>query len=259
MTRQERIRIMIVDDEVLARARLRQLVQQDPDFEIVSECANGAQAVEAAAKLKPDVLLLDVQMPGLDGFGVLKRLNEDSMPLIIFVTAYDEFAVKAFELNACDYLLKPFKKKRFEEAMLRAKSELGNMGQKQWLERTSSLIESLSGRPRYLARFAIKERGRIIFVKASEVDWIEAQDNYVRLHCGKDAHLVRQKIGVLEDELDPARFVRVHRGAIVNVERIRELQQWFHRDYRVILRDGTVVPLGRSYREALREALGSSF
>lgn len=254
-----KIRIMIVDDEELARTRIRQLAQRDPELEVVSECADGLQAVEAVMKEKPDLLLLDIQMPGLDGFGVLKRLDPRTMPLIIFVTAFDEYAVRAFDLNACDYLLKPFKKKRFEEAVVRAKGELRRHDQKEWLDRTSSLLASLSGGARHLERFAIKEKGRIFFVKAQDVDWIEAQDNYVRLHCGKEAHLVRQKIGTLQEELNPARFARVHRGAIVNVERIRELQQWFHRDYRIVLRDGTVVPLGRSYREGLRRVLGSTF
>jgi two-component system LytT family response regulator len=259
VTGTKKITIMIVDDEELARTRIRQLVQKDPDLEIISECSNGTLALEALPVKKPDVLLLDIQMPGLDGFGVLKKLNAASIPLIIFVTAFDEFAVRAFDLNACDYLLKPFKAKRFEEAMLRAKNALRNRDQKQWLERTSSLLESLAGNSRFLENFAIKDRGRILFVKSPEVDWIEAQDNYVRLHCGKETYLIRQKIGALQQELNPARFARVHRGAIVNVERIRELQQWFHRDYRIVLRDGTVVPLGRSYREGLRRVLGSSF
>lgn len=258
--RQAKTTIMIVDDEDLARARIRQLAEQDPQLEVVCECATGAQAVEALMKWHPDILLLDIQMPGIDGFGVLRKLDAGSMPLFIFVTAYDEFALKAFELNACDYLLKPFKKKRFEEAILRAKGELQHRDQKQWMERTAKVLESLSGgHERYLDRFAIKDKGRIFFVRTAEVDWIEAQDNYVLLHAGKESHLVRKPIGTLQQELNPAAFARIHRGAIVNVERIRELQQWFKRDYRVVLRDGTVLPLGRSYRESLRQVLGSSF
>lgn len=258
--RRARTTIMIVDDEDLARARIRQLVEQDSELEVVCECSTGAQAVETLMKLHPDILLLDIQMPGIDGFGVLRKLDAGSMPLFIFVTAYDEFALKAFELNACDYLLKPFKKKRFEEAISRAKSELQHRDQKLWMERTAKVLDSLSGgNPRYLDRFAIKDKGRIVFVKIGEVDWIEAQDNYVLLHAGKDTHLVRKQIGALQQELNPASFARIHRGAIVNVERIRELQQWFKRDYRIVLHDGTILPLGRSYRESLRQVLGSSF
>ena len=259
MIEQNKITIMIVDDEDLARTRIRELVQKDSELEVLSECATGTEAVTALANSKPDILFLDIQMPDMNGFGVLKRINESSMPLVIFVTAYDEFAIKAFELHAFDYLLKPFKKKRFEEAVIHAKNELRTRNQKEWIQRTYSMLESLSGKGMFLDRFTVKERGRIFFVKARDVDWIEAEDNYVRIHSGKDTYLIRQKIGLLEKELDPISFVRIHRGAIVNVESIKELQQWFKRDYRVVLRNGTILPLGRSYRNELRKVLHSEF
>jgi two-component system LytT family response regulator len=259
MTAETKITIMIVDDEELARTRIRELIQKDSEFEVISECSTGTEAVAAVMRTKPDILFLDIQMPDLNGFGVLKRINESSMPLVIFVTAYDEFAIKAFEHHAFDYLLKPFKKKRFEEAVAYAKNELRTRNDKEWIHRTYSMLESLSGKTSHLNRFTIKERGRIFFVNAGDVDWIEAEDNYVRLHAGKETYLIRQKIGSLEKELDPVSFVRIHRGAIVNVESIKELQQWFKRDYRVVLRNGTILPLGRSYRNELRKVLHSEF
>jgi two-component system LytT family response regulator len=259
MSDQTKISILIVDDEDLARRRIRELVEKHPELELLSECATGTQAVAAITRLHPQIVFLDIQMPDLNGLEVVRKLQAASMPLIIFITAYDEFAVNAFELHACDYLLKPFKKKRFEEALLRAKNDLRTRNKEQWIQRTYAMLESLSTISRYLDRFTIKERGRIFFVKARDVDWIEAEDNYVRIHTGKEEYLIRQQIGQLQRELDPSCFIRIHRGAIVNVERIQELQQWFKRDYRIVLRNGTVLPLGRSYRKGLREALHSEF
>jgi two-component system LytT family response regulator len=259
MTEQEKITIMIVDDEELARMRIRELVLKDPELHVMCECSNGAEAVDALAKSKPDILFLDIQMPDLNGFGVLRKLNTNEMPIVIFVTAFDEFAIKAFELHAFDYLLKPFKKKRFEDAVQHAKNALRTRNQKEWIHRTFSVLESISLRGKYMDRFTIKDKGRIFFLKARNVDWIEAEDNYVRLHAGKDSYLIREKIGSVEKELDPADFVRIHRGAIVNVESIQELQQWFKRDYRVVLRNGTILPLGRCYRNQLRKVLHSEF
>jgi two-component system LytT family response regulator len=256
---EQKITIMIVDDEELARLRIRELVQKDPELHVISECSNGTEAVNVLMQSKPDILFLDIQMPDLNGFAVLRKLNTNDMPMVIFVTAFDEFAIKAFELHAFDYLLKPFKKKRFEDAVQHAKNALRTRNQKEWIQRTYSLLKSMTARGRYMDRFTIKDKGRVFFLKARNVDWIEAEDNYVRLHSGTDSYLIREKIGAVEKELDPAEFVRIHRGAIVNVESIQELQQWFKRDYRVVLRNGTILPLGRSYRNQLRKVLHSEF
>jgi two-component system, LytTR family, response regulator len=254
MPDRKRISVIIADDEALARERLRQVLGQDSEIEIVAECGGGAETVEAVTRIKPDLLFLDIQMPAMDGFAVTKKITSPSMPLIIFVTAFDEYAVQAFELHACDYILKPFKKKRFLDTLAHAKSQLGLRANAQYPERITNLLESWK-RPQ-LERISIKEQERIFFIKVTDVDWFEAEDNYVRIHSAGTSYLTRQTMRALEEQLDPRRFVRIHRTAIVNVEKIRELQQWFQRDYRVVLHDGTKIPLGRSYRQHLRSVLG---
>lgn len=259
MSEQKPITVMIVDDEDLARERIRDMLKNDPEVEVVAEASTGVEAVSALIQLRPAILFLDIQMPGMDGFGVLKKLNENAMPMVIFVTAFDEFAIKAFEFHVCDYLLKPFKRKRFEEALAWAKAELRNRNSTEWARRTCLLLESMNAKPVYIERLPIKDQGKVFFVNVREIDWLEADDNYIRIHAAKTSHLIRGTIRSIEKELDPKCFVRIHRGAIINVERIKELQQWFGRDYRVVLRDGTVLPLGRSYRQQLRSLLGSAF
>ncbi len=251
-----RIKTLIVDDEALARIRIRDMLRHDPEIEIIGESAEGSQAVEMIRKFRPQLLFLDVQMPGADGFSVLKRLDSSQIPLVIFVTAYEQYAVRAFHVHACDYLLKPFKRKRFEEALARAKSELLNKNDSEIARRTLMVLQELQKQPKYLDRFAIKERGRVFLLKSQDVDWIEAEDNYVRLHSKKIGYLIRQTITSVEDQLDPNLFVRIHRGAIVNIERIQELQQLFHGACRVVLQDGTTLPLSKSYREKLRQFFG---
>jgi two-component system, LytTR family, response regulator len=253
------IRAIIVDDEDLARERIRQLLRNHRDVEIVAECGNGNEASSAIGRLKPDLVFLDIEMPGLDGFEVLKKVEPQARPLVLFVTAYDQYALRAFEAHACDYLLKPFKRKRFDEAVAWSKSQLKKRNSDDWARRTFTLLEELQSRPKYLDRVAVKEEGRVFFVRVEDINWIEAQDNYVRVHARKGAYLVRQPIRSFEKDLDPKRFVRIHRSAIIHIDRIVELQQWFHRDYRVILQDGTRLPLGRRYREQLRSVLRSQF
>jgi two-component system LytT family response regulator len=257
--RDKPVRAIIVDDEDLARERIRQLLRNHPDIEIMEECRNGTEASLAIGRLKPDLVFLDIAMPGLDGFGVLKKIESHAKPLILFVTAYNEYALRAFEAHACDYLLKPFKRKRFDEAVAWAKSQLKNRNADDWSRRTFTLLEELQSRPQYLSRIAVKEEGRVFFVRVEDINWIEAQDNYARVHAKKGSYLIRQPIRSLEKELDPKRFVRIHRSAIIHIDRIAELQQWFHRDYKVILQDGTRLPLGRRYREQLRTVLRSQF
>ncbi len=259
MSEQRPVSVMIVDDEDLARERIRELLRNDPEVEIVAECSTGVEALSALIDLHPNLLFLDIQMPGMNGFDVLKKVDKTLMPMVIFVTAYDEYALRAFEFHACDYLLKPFKRRRFEETLAWAKAELRNRNTTEWARRTCSLLESLKGQPDYPDRLPIKDQGKVFFVSVREIDWIEADDNYIRIHAGKASHLVRRTIRSVEKELNPRCFIRIHRGAIVNVERIKELHQWFGRDYRVVLQNGTVLPLGRSYRRQLRSLLGSAF
>jgi two-component system LytT family response regulator len=258
MTNGRKIRAVIVDDEPLARRRIRRMLAADTEIEIIEDCSNGREAIEVIGKNNPDLVFLDVQMPEVDGFAVLQAISPEKMPLVIFVTAFDRYAIKAFEVYALDYLLKPFDRQRFEKSLQRAKSRLmseraGDLGQ-----RALSLLEELKARSSHIERLVIKSGGRAFFLKIDEIDWIEAEGKYVRLHVGKESYLLREAISSLEAQLDPKRFPRIHRSSIVNIERIRELQPWFHNEYRVILRDGTELMLSRSFRKKLGERLGSA-
>jgi two-component system LytT family response regulator len=253
-----RIRTLLVDDEPLARQRLRGLLADHADIELVGECSDGQQAVAAVQRLKPDLLFLDVQMPELDGFGVLEALAGALPPVVIFVTAHDRFAVKAFEVHALDYLLKPFDKDRFGAALARAKGQV-RLGKSAAAEdRLMALLESAHQRRPTLERLIVKSAGRVSFVRVQDVDWIEAAGNYVRLHVGKEEHLLRESLTGLEAKLDAKRFVRIHRSSIVNIDRIRELQPAFHGDYVVILDSGAELTLSRNCRDKLQECLGES-
>jgi len=251
-----RIRALVVDDEPLARRRLRRLLERDPDVETVADCGDGSAAVAAIAEQAPDLVFLDVQMPEIDGFGVLERLPAGRTPLVVFVTAYDQYALRAFEVSAVDYLLKPFDRRRFDQALQRAKARLaaeeaaGGFGR-----RTLALLEELRARASHCERLVVKAGGRAFFLKTDEIDWIEAEGKYVRLHVGRESHLLREPISTLEAQLDPRRFLRIHRSTIVNVDRVRELQPWFHNEYRVLLRDGTELMLSRGCRKKLAELL----
>ena len=253
------MRVLIVDDEPLARERIHDLLRKEPDVESITECGNGEEAVALIRRLELDVVFLDVQMPGLDGFGVLERLWPDPTPLVIFVTAYERFALRAFDVHALDYLLKPFDAERFTAALARARTRLSNGGSSPDLQRVlRSLLSEIKGGTAApsSAVLAVKSGQRIVPVRVDEIDWVEAEGNYVRLHVGKASHLLRQTIASLEEELDARRFRRIHRSTIVNVDRIRELQPWFRKDYKVILRDGTELTLSRSYTDRLPEFLG---
>ena len=251
------MRVLIVDDEPLAREKIRAFISDDPEVEIVGECTNGAEAVARVGEVRPDLLLLDVQMPEAGGFEVLEALAESAAPpLVIFVTAYDRYAVRAFEVNAFDYLLKPFDRERFRLAVGRAKEEVRRQRDGAVGRRILALLEEIKGEKRYLERLVVKTGGRIFFVHADEVDWIEAEGNYVQIHAGKKAHLLRETLSNLEAQLDPRKFVRIHRSTIVQLSRIRELHSWTHGEYHVILNDGTQLTLSRNYRENLQAALG---
>jgi two-component system LytT family response regulator len=250
----QRFKVLIVDDERLSRQRLRRLLALEPECEIVGECENGNEALGALARERPDILFLDVQMPELDGFDVVRAI-ENSRPLIIFISAFDEYALKAFEVHAFDYLLKPFDRRRFRESLNRAKNQLTRDRSEPQDDKLRALFEQFATSRRTPDRIAVRTSGRVVFVKIDDVDWIEASDNYVCLHCGKDTHVLRETMGQIESRLDPARFLRVHRSAIVNLDRIKELQPWFRGDYRVVLRDGTELTLTKSHREKLESRL----
>jgi len=230
MTTTPGLRVLIVDDEPLARDRIRELLKNDSEVEIVGECGSGRAAVTAIREHAPDLVFLDVQMPGMDGFAVLKTLARERLPLVIFVTAFDQYAVRAFEFYAADYLLKPFKRKRFEQAVRRVKEQMRDADSSDLSRRTLALLEGLEAKSHYLDRLVVKTSGRVFFLRTHEGEWIEAEDNYVRLHLGKESHLLRETLKNLEAQLDPRKFIRVHRCAIVNIDQIKELRPWFNRD-----------------------------
>jgi len=253
-----KIRTLIVDDEPLARQRVRALLEKDSEVEIVGEAGDGKSAVAAVQKHKPDLVFLDVQMPHLDGFGVLAELAGGPLPAVVFCTAFDRFALKAFEVQALDYLLKPFDRERFQQALARAKATVRKSADGAVDERLLALLRSVAENRKTADRLVVKSAGRVYFVRVEEIDWIEAAGNYVKLHAGKDEHLLRESMSGLEARLDPKRFLRIHRSTIVNAERIRELQPAFHGDYAVILRDGTELTLSRGYRDKLTGFLGQA-
>lgn len=257
MKNQEKIRALIVDDEPLARSRIRKMLSHDPEIELLGECANGRDAIHAIEGQKPQIVFLDVQMPEISGFEVIEALETEFMPLVIFVTAHDKYALRALEIHAFDYLLKPFDKKRFDKTLQQAKQRIQTENRGQVNHRTLALLEELRARTNHLERLIIKSGGRVFFIKADDIDWLEAEGKYVRLHIGKEAHLLREAIGSLESRLDPKKFLRIHRSTIVNIERIQELESWFHNEYRVILRDGTKLMMSRSCRKRLGELLGT--
>src|SRR5262249_20661314 len=209
-------------------------------------------------RLKPDLLFLDVQMPELDGFGVLEAVGAEHAPVIIFVTAYDQYALRAFEVHALDYLLKPFDRERFEKALQRAKRQIARERGGAVNQELFALLADLKARPKSLERLVIKSGGRVFFLRADEIDWVESAANYVKLHVGRESHLLRETINGLASKLDPDKFLRIHRSIIINLERVKELQPWFHGDYVVILQDDTQLTSSRNYREQLRKLLGKS-
>ena len=250
------IRTLIADDEPLARERLRALLARHADVEVIGECSNGADAIEAITELRPDLVLLDVEMPEADGFAVLEALDPGALPAVVFVSAHDQYAVRAFEAHALDYVLKPFDEARVARALQRVRGQLERaQGARPIDPRLMSLIEELRGRRR-ADRLVVRTGGRVVFLRTEDIDWVEASGNYVRLHVGSDAHLLRESMKNMERRLDPSTFVRIHRSAIVNVDRIRELEPWFHGEYIVILRDGTRLTSSRVFSDRLNALIG---
>ena len=250
------LRAVIVDDEPIARAGLRGLLAADPDLEIVGECADGQSAIDTILAAHPDIVFLDVQMPDVDGFDVLRALEREQTPVVVFVTAYDRYALRAFEVHAVDYLLKPFDDARFFEALAHAKATARERRQGAVTQRLAELLANVEQRGPQRTRFLVRTGGRVLFLRADAIDWIEAADYYVKLHVAGKVHMLRETLSALEGRLDPAMFFRVHRSAIVNLERVREVQPFSKREHVLILQDGTRLRLTRSRREGLETVLG---
>lgn len=253
-----RTRVLIADDEPLARERLRMLLTSETWLELVGECEDGTQAVKAIHDLKPDLVFLDVQMPGATGFDVIEAVGPARMPPVVFVTAYDQHALRAFDVRALDYLLKPFDRERFRQALDRARQQMQRSSDGELERRLLALVHDLRESPQRVDRFVVKSGGRVYFVRADEIDWIEAAGNYVKLHVGGEAHLLRETMTAIEAQLNPDVFFRIHRCHIVNIERVQELQPWFNGEYVVCLRTGARLTLSRGYREKLQHRLGSA-
>lgn len=261
------IRVLIVDDEPagrdIVREMLREVVRRG-EVEIVCECEDGRAALHAIQNVKLDLVFLDIQMPEMDGFAVLSALPPDQLPFIIFVTAYDQYALRAFEIHALDYLLKPFDRERFDQAFEQARRTLTRERASDVSERILCLLEergatgSQTPAQQHLERFVIKADGRVFFLRADEIEWIEAEGNYVSLHAGQRTYLFREAISTLETQLDPRTFRRIHRSTIVNIDCIRELHPMFRGEYRVVMRDGTELKLSQTYRDNLQLHLGGA-
>lgn len=253
------IRVVIADDEPLARNRIRRLLSGEKDVEIVAECKNGREAVAALDHHRPDLLFLDIQMPELDGFGVMEEIGADQMPVVIFVTAYDQYAVQAFETHALDYLLKPFDEERFQKALQRARGHLDRSRTAEIAARLLAMLQDVRPQPAPASdRLVIKSGGRVIFLKAEEIDWVEAAANYVRIHTGTDEYLMRETMNAFEAKLDSRRFMRIHRSIIVNLEKIKQLQPCNNGEYIVVLRTGKELSLSRSFRDRIQDYLRRS-
>jgi two-component system, LytTR family, response regulator len=251
------IRVAIADDEPLARERVRSMLEGRDRYAIVAECHDGVEAVAALAEHDIDLLFLDVQMPGLDGFQILESVGTTRLPIIVFVTAFNDYALRAFSVSALDYLLKPFDRERFEQTLSRVEERLASKQQTEISAELREFLHTLSttAPQNHVSRFPVRANGEIYFVRVDDVDWIDAEGNYVALHAAGRRHLVRDTIKSLESRLDPAKFVRVHRSAIINVDRLRKLQPYFHGEYVITLQDGTTLTSSRTYSDRLRALL----
>ena len=259
-----KIKTVIVDDEPIARRNLRVLLERDPEVEIIGEAGSGAEAVRLMRTSSPDLIFLDIQMPEMNGFEALEQIGAQSVAAIIFVTAFDQYAVRAFEVHALDYLLKPFDDARFEAALSRAKSQIEQCEARELSKKLFALLEGHrqisdeSKKAEYQSEFMIKSASRVFFLKADEIDWIEAADYYVRLHAGDQSHMLRETMAELEAKLDPQKFTRIHRSTIVNLDRVKQIEARAGGDYAVILHDGTDLKLSRSRRDQIERILRRS-
>jgi two-component system, LytTR family, response regulator len=253
------IRLLIVDDEPLARAGVRRLLEHDDVIQVIGECEDGAQAVVAILDQQPDAVLLDIKMPEMNGLDVVRTIGVERMPLTVFITAYDEHALRAFELHAVDYLLKPFNDERFAQTIQRIKSEIHTRAAARLSEKLLNVLQDTQPKGgRYLNRIVVRTDGRTLLLKTVDVEWIEAADYYARIHSGSKAYLLRETMNELEAKLDPEVFFRVHRSAIVNLEKVKEIQPYTRGEHVVIMNGGAKVRLSRGRREKLEERLGQS-
>ncbi|MCP3099908.1 LytTR family transcriptional regulator DNA-binding domain-containing protein [Myxococcus sp. K15C18031901] len=261
------LRVLLVDDEPLARRGLRHALARHPDVSICGECRDGREAVVAIRELRPQLVFLDVQMPELDGFGLIREVGAERMPAVVFITAYDAFAVRAFDVHAVDYLVKPFADERFDEAMQRVRQRLRQGEAVELGRKLAALLAETSGpaapatgsaAPESLARLMVRVGTRSVLVPVADIDWVEADDYCVTLHVGREEHVLRESLAALESRLDAERFVRIHRSAIVNVERIRELHHASPTETVVVLKEGLRLRVSRSRREALERRLGKA-
>ena len=254
---------LLVDDEPLAREGLRMLLSQDPEISAIHEAKDGAEAVALIRSMRPDLVFLDVQMPEMDGISVVAEVGAEKMPAVVFLTAYDKYAIQAFEVNAVDYLLKPVTEERFGQALARAKSRLlASSGISQHDDASRqilSLLETIASPRRSLKRLAVRSAGKTFFVDVDDIDWIEAAENYVQLHVGRAVHLLHVTMNALEESLHSDTFVRIHRSIIVNVRRIKELQPALHGEYAITLRDGTRLQSGRAWNEKVKALTANPF
>jgi two-component system LytT family response regulator len=249
--------VLIVDDEPLAREGLRLLLADEPEISVVEEARNGTEAVSRIRAKRPDLLLLDVQMPEMDGFGVLRELGADAMPPVIFITAHDQYAIRAFEVNAIDYLLKPVTRERFQQALARVRERVSAQGPDN--QHVLALLQQLALPPKHLARIALRSAGRISFVNVAEILYVQAAENYVQLHLKHARHLLHVPITTLEASLDAEMFLRIHRSIIVNVQQVQELQTGAHGEYIVVLKDGSKLQASRSYHERIKRWASNPF
>ena len=260
---ENKIRVLIVDDEPLARRGIRQLLETEKDFEIAGEAGNGREAISVLHKLKPDLVFLDIQMPLLDGFSFVEKVGAENLPAIVFVTAYDEHAIHAFEINALDYLLKPIDPERFVKTLNRVRESIKDAQTKEFEGKLTTLFKSLESekakgeQETYLERIAVKEAERITFVDVKDIDWISSEGNYVGLHAKNKTHLLRETMDGIERKLDPQKFLRLRRSTIVGIEQIKELHPLFNGEFVVILKDDTELSSSRRYRRNLNQLLKS--
>jgi two-component system LytT family response regulator len=242
---------------LLARKRLRRVLSQDSDIEIVGECSDGKQAVSSVAELKPDLIFLDVQMPERNGFQALEEIGIENAPVVVFVTAFDHFALRAFEVHALDYLLKPFDVERLKKTIERAKEQIQKRESGSTDERLLALLKDIKEQPKFLRRLPVKSRGRTIIISVDDIDYIEAEGNYLRLQIGKEGHLIRSPLHQLEERLDPEKFARIHRSTIINMDCIKEMHPLFNGDQLVLMKTGKELVLSRNYRDRLKDLLES--
>lgn len=252
------IKVLIIDDESLARDLIIELLKEFDDFQIIGECSDGLEAVKTIENLRPDLIFLDVQMPVLNGLEVLERLKNSYLPEIIFVTAYDNYAIRAFDFHAIDYLLKPFSRSRFQQSVQHAKEKVLRQNISETKEQLSALLENYQNKPPHLQRIFVKENGKIILLEPETIDWIEADDKYLQLHTANKKYLIRQTLNSIEAELNPNIFLRIHRSTIVNLTRVKEIHPLFNNEYVLILQNGTKLTLSRNYKNRFFERFGKS-